>query len=314
MKADASAMGTAVARQGRWRRGQVFARDDTRAPLSSIVAVMVLLAAIAAAAAFVAAETAARWQNALSGTITVEIAPLEAAGRTATGARRETDRLAATLTLLRATPGVVEIQAIDRERLIELLAPWLGRPGDAADLPLPQLIDVTLAADASVDLRRLEAQLAAGVPGARVDDHGRWTKGLVRLAWLAVLGALAIVLAVGLVAGLSVVLVTRARLAAQREAIALLHLMGASDSYIAGALAGDAARLALAGAIAGMVTWALLAAALVWAAPSLDPAVVSILTHDPAAWAALVALPLAAAALAAATAWATARRALRRMI
>jgi len=314
MNADAPAMDTAFRRRGRWRRSHVFARDETGAPLPWIVAVMVLLAAIAASAAFAVAGIASRWQSALSGTITVEIAPLEAAGTTATGTRSESDRLTAAIDLLRATSGIADARPIDRRRLVELLAPWLGRQGDAADLPLPQLIDVTLISGASLDARQLESRLAASVPGTRVDDHGQWTSGLVRLARLAVGGALALVVAVGFVASLAVVLVTRARLAAQRDAVALLHLMGASDAYIAGALAHDAARLAFAGAACGMIGAALAAAALLWAAPTQDPGIVARVIDDPAAWATLIALPLAAAALAAATAWATARRALRRMV
>ncbi|HJS33391.1 MAG TPA: FtsX-like permease family protein, partial [Alphaproteobacteria bacterium] len=205
---------------------------------------------------------------------------------------------------------------VSRTHVVALVEPWLGGGIEAAGLPLPQLIDVRLSKDAAVDLVALGERLAGAAPGAIVDDHRSWTDGLLRLARLGLTIAIGIVTLVGAVAALSVVLATRARLALHREAIDLLHLMGATDQYIAREFARDALIVAFLGAVAGLALAAVVGAAVLAGAPHLAiGAPVSFAGGiGLGGWLALSSLPLWAAALALATAWVTARRALRRML
>ena len=71
------------------------------------------------------------------------------------------------------------------------------------------------------------------MPGATLDDHATWLASLIVLArgvqWL----AFGIVVVIGAATVAIIIFATRAGLAAHREAIEVLHLIGARDGYIA---------------------------------------------------------------------------------
>jgi cell division transport system permease protein len=62
---------------------------------------------------------------------------------------------------------------------------------------------------------------------------GRWIARLKSVANTVVLGALAILVLIGIGTAATVAFATRAGLAAHREIVQLLHLMGAQDGFIA---------------------------------------------------------------------------------
>ena len=142
-----------------------------------------------------------------------------------------------------------------------------------------------------------------------------WRARLATLARsLQACAALAVLL-VGAIAVAVVGVATRAGLAARREAIELVHQMGAPDRFIAGRFAARATILALFGGAAGaacalpvllLLGW--LAAPLAGGAASVSPTVASLPRLLPASmWASLLALPLAAAAIGWLTTQATVR-------
>ncbi len=295
------------------RRPPVLAKDDTGGGLSSIVAAMTFLAALALAAAVLLSTAAGRWQANLTGTLTVELPP--AAGpRGRPDVSADAQRLAAALKVLRETPGVVSANAIAREELATMLGPWLGHGALPAGLPLPQLIDVELATGIAVGVDELAARLGEAAPGARVDDHRRWTDGLLRLAAYGELATILLILIVAAVAALAVVLTTRARLAAEREAIAIVHLMGASDGFIARVFAREALKRSLQGGFTGLGAALLGGMATLFAISDLAPGLAATAAAASTQLAVLLALPLMAAALAAIVAWWTTWRTLLRLL
>ncbi|HSE78234.1 MAG TPA: FtsX-like permease family protein [Alphaproteobacteria bacterium] len=296
-------------------REPVFARDGGGV-LTWIAAAMAMLAALALGAAFIIDDASARWRQALTGQLTVELPPLAPASDAIAASRTEADRLAAALAVLRDSAGIARAEPLSRARVAALVEPWLGGGIGAAGLPLPQLIDVRLSNDGTIDIAALRERLAGAAPGAIVDDHRSWTDGLVRLANIGLAAAISIVILVAAVAALSVVQATRARLALHREAIELLHLIGATDQYIAREFARDALIVAFFGAVIGVASAAAFGAAVLAGAP--DFAIGAPALHlgaiGPGGWLVLSSLPLWTAALALVTAWITARRALRRAL
>jgi len=274
-------------------------RDRERRWIAAVVGALAFLATLALGLALALAGTAGRWQASFQGTLTVELPA---------GADN-----AAVLRALRAEPAILRVEPIDRRRSEALLAPWLGA-GNLADLPIPGLIDVKLRDGAYLDVRSLEAKLAALVPGAVVDDHARWLGGFLALARAALIVASIVVVAVGRAAASCVAFATRAGLAMHREAVDLLHLVGAEDGYIAGQFAGAAMRLAFAGAATG----ALGGAAVLALAHSIASSSATLAFPLPALgaldWVALAAIPLAATAVAAVAAYATVMRNLGRIL
>lgn len=281
-------------------------RSQTRLRLDWIVAAMTFLAALALLGALTVNRQAGQWRDGLAGSLTIEIpaaVPDEAVA---------IERVVA---LLRAEPAVARAEPLSRDRVAGLLAPWLGNTGLSASLPVPRLVDVTLAPGARLDLPALGARLAAAAPGVSVDDHGRWLHELLRLATAAIWVALGVVAVVALTAILAVILSIRAGLALQREAIGLLHLIGAEDRFIAREFARDALLSGLRGGLAGLVPALLVLLALVVGgeAPAAS-GLVPRLAPGFGAYAALAAVPLAAMAACGLTAWATVMLDLRRRV
>jgi cell division transport system permease protein len=284
-------------------------RDDSRTYLPWLIAIMVFLAALAIAAAVAASSATSRWAGQLTGTLTVEIAP-----RAPNDARTPGERLAAALEIVRASPGVARAEPVSREHIADMLEPWLGKSTLVAELPLPQMIDVTITSGDTFNARLLDARLAAAVPGAGVDDHRRWLENVAHLSRLALVISLVIVALMTLATAGAVILTTRAGLASQLEAVELLHLMGARDSYIARQYASEALGLGLRGGLLGLAGAILAIVAVGMAVDAADPLMVPHQRLGALGWALLVLLPVLSALLARMTARRTVMRALKRMM
>ncbi|MEA1937893.1 MAG: FtsX-like permease family protein, partial [Pseudomonadota bacterium] len=142
-------------------------------------------------------------------------------------------RVARALTLLELTEGVNEAAQLPVSETAMLIEPWLGEDLPLADLPLPRLIDVRLAPGADIDLPTLRRRLREAVPGAKLDDHGAWMTDLVHLASAVEAIARVLMLVIGAAGALAVAAATKAKLAANASAVDLLHLIGATDRFIA---------------------------------------------------------------------------------
>jgi cell division transport system permease protein len=208
-----------------------------------LIALMAFLATLAIGVAFAVGGALDRWDAGLAGTLTVELPAADASG----------DKLGQALALLRGTPGVTAADPLDTDETGRLLKPWLGDGVDPATLKLPVLVDVRLAPEATPDRAGLEAQLGQIVPGASVERRGAWLDRLFETARLIEIGAAALVVLVGAVAVAAVVFTTRTGLALHAEIIGLLHLIGATDRYVARLFQWHAFRLALRGGIIGLI-------------------------------------------------------------
>ena len=286
-----------------------FGRDGSSRFLPALTLMMVYLAGLALAAVMSLEHALARWDQSLTGTLTVELPA-------ATGTADKS--LDAALGVLRATPGIQSATPIDRAATAKLIAPWLGTALSPDDLELPRLIDVRLDPAARPDLAGLRAKLAQAAPGATLDDHQLWLDSLARFARSAELTALAVLALIAGVAVISVSFATRTGLAVHHDVIELLHLMGARDSYVARLFERQALRLAFIGGMAGL---ALAVAALLALSQASNAAAFlgNEVTLLPALhlrgwnWAALAALPPIAGLVAMTTARLTVLATLRRL-
>lgn len=202
---------------------------------------MSFLAVFALALSLAAGRVADRWGSELAQSSTLRIsAP---AGETAT-------QTEAALRVLRTTPGIVDARALTVEEQRALLSPWFGSDLPIDDLPLPQLIDIIETED-GYDAAGLRLRLAAEAPAAVLDDHARWRRPLIdAAARLRLLGWAAILL-IATASAAMVTLAANAALAANAQVIAVLRLVGATDTYIASAFVRRFALRALTGAAFG---------------------------------------------------------------
>jgi len=272
--------------------------------LPFLVAAMAFLAALGLAGWVGTAALAHHWQMGAAAALTVQVPR-----------PTEDSRLDRVLALIQASPGISEARALSPKELAALLAPWLGTDTDTPALPLPGVIAVHLA-DPGMDTDALARRLEAIAPGTLVESHGVWVSRLAALArsLQACAGVALVVLAA--IAAAVIAVATRAGLAARREAIEIVHGLGASDGYIAGRFAARTTALAATGALVGavaatpaLIVLAHLAAPFAGSAAGAD----TFGTLPPGLWMLLPALPLSAAAIGFVTAQATVRRWLRRL-
>ena len=153
---------------------------------------------------------------------------------------------------MQRTKGVASARALTDAEQQDLLRPWFGAELALDTLPVPRLIEVT-EDDDGIDIAGLRLRLSAEVPGAVLDDHGRWRGPLVQAASrLRILGTLSLLLIATAVAAM-VTLAANAALAANARVIAVLRLVGATDDYIAHAFVRRFSLRALLGAFVGTV-------------------------------------------------------------
>ena len=272
-----------------------------------LIAFMVFLAVLALAGMLVLNSTAARWDQGVSGTLTIQIVPAQ---------KPEDDdrRLQKILSILNGTPEIDHYETLSDDKLLALLEPWLGTAAGSRDLPLPRLIDVELKPDSKLDGETLGRRLAAEVPGASVDDHRVWLNRLVRLIQtIEGLASMVLVFIAFATVG-TVVFTTRTGLAIHRGAIEVLHLIGAQDSYVAGQFANRALMLGLKGGIIGLLLAGPTLFAIGYLARRIESSLLPSITLEPAHWVALGALPVVVALIAMQTARLTVMKTLSRML
>jgi cell division transport system permease protein len=215
-------------------------------------AAMAFLAIFAIALSLATSRVASQWSDALARSSTIRIsAP----------APQMDAQIAAVQRVLQTTPGIADFRVLSREEQAALLEPWLGAGIPIESLPVPALIEV-IETDEGFAAEGLRLRLTAEAPGAVLDDHTRWRQPLVEAArGLRVLGLVSLLLIAG-ATGAMITLAAQAALAANRQVIQVLRLVGARDTYIAGAFmrrfTNRAALGATVGSMAGVIAITLL--------------------------------------------------------
>ena len=101
----------------------------------------------------------------------------------------------------------------------KLLEPWLGSGLSLDELPVPRLIVVKIAADATPILRSFARVLADQVPGAVLDDHRGWIDRMRAMAGTAVAVGVCILILMFAATILSVAFATRGAMATNKAVI-----------------------------------------------------------------------------------------------
>ena len=195
------------------------------AALGVVMTTMCFLACLALGAALLVDNMAAQWLKQASHAATVQIV------EHSTQSARE--QIKPVLKILGRTQGIKSVRETPHQDLIALLEPWLGKGNVTDDLPLPVMIEIELDETTTLNQKALAIELKAVAPGAALDTHGRWRSTLERGAGLLRLLAGLILLLVLAASGTVLSFATRAALIANREILDVLHLIGASDNFIA---------------------------------------------------------------------------------
>ncbi len=276
------------------------ALSDRLLPL--MVAAVVFLAALALTGALAASQLAERWRGGAAAMLTVQVpqpAVKLASGRT---------RIDSVLDILHARREITDVKLMDDGRLGDLLRPWLGANVHSLALPLPAVVELMVAPGQTDALDDLDEQLAGVAPGTAVERYGTLVRRLTLLARSVQVTAAAALAVVMLVAVCVIAVATRSGLAVRREAIQVVHGLGATDGYIASRFAARATMLAVQGGVLGTLLALPVLVGFAWLVQpfSTDP------KPDPV-WAILLLLPFITAIIGWCTAQMTVRRWLRHL-
>jgi cell division transport system permease protein len=289
--------------------------------LPFLVGAMAFLAALALGGWVAAAGLAQHWRLGAAAAMTVQVPhPTDAAAGAPVAGGGGGTRLERVVALLNSTPGIAEARALSDDEVADLLRPWLGSSMERLSIPLPAVVQVHLSEEGP-DLDALDQNLNAVAPGTLTETHGVWIGRLAALARSLQACAGVTLLVVAGVAASVIAVATRAGLAARREAIEIVHGLGATDGDIAARFARRATISAASGGLFGamlalpvLLGLARLSAPFAVAPDAADAVSPNALAALPyGLWIALPALPVGAAVIGFLTAQGTVRRWLRRL-
>jgi len=214
------------------------------APLTAVIAVISFLAAISLAAFLVIASAAGEWTEELKTSFTVQIK-----GADTETIKTDTDEV---VRILSSQAGVIEMHVVEPDEAAKLLEPWLGKGNIGDYLNVPAIVEVRAEDSVRRDLELLQSRLTAAAPGAVIDDHGEWHGRLSSAARSGQLLAFAIFALILGAACAIAIFAARAGLAANEKIVSLLHLVGATDQFIADEVQRRFVILGLRGSLASL--------------------------------------------------------------
>ncbi len=224
--------------------------------LRLLICLMSILGMLALSASFALQAMTKRWSDGLEGKISVEIPAADSDGNIIKAGivQSMTDEAAK---ILSAHPDVSEAKISQEQDVKKLLAPWLGEDFSTESIPLPGLISVTFRKDSKPDMDFLARQIREAAPQAKIDTHESWLNDVLRFTGALQFAAALLTLIIGATTLVAVAGGVRSKLSENKEELELLHLMGASDSYIAKQIQRHTMMLSLQGGFVGVLAGAL---------------------------------------------------------
>ena len=277
--------------------------------VSWVTGLMVFFVTLTLALNFGLSSVVGVWVNGLSGTLTIEIkpplSPADGGKITPQSQRAFEDSIRNVLAMLKSNPAVKTARQLSEPEIKDLIEPWLGQDsasgsGNAGNtaldaIPLPALIDIKLAPDA--DIGKLRTSLKLIEPDATIDNQDgalNNVKTLVGTASLFMLLLTAVIIALAIVTISGIV---RSKLLIHQSEVETLHLIGASDEYIARQFRQHTLRGTLRGALAGLGCMLLTMLVIGAVTHTIESSFLPHLKLMPLQWAALLLLPLVSGSL-----------------
>jgi cell division transport system permease protein len=264
-------------------------KDASTRYLPVVIAAMVFLAALALIGLFSLNSAVRGWSTTIGGNLTVEIAFQEGVDL---GARSQQ-----AVAFLKKLPGIETVRPISTAETAKLLTPFLGRADIIKSLPLPRLIEVTVSKNSALDLVAVAQQLSDEVKGARLNTHRPWLDKMVVLARSVQFLAAAIMFLISIVTVIIVVFAARTGMVMHHDVIEVLHLIGAKDGYISRQFQDYFSRLALIGAVPGLILAIFIMQVFSYLAGQLEADLIQPPTMILEGWIALAMVPLLIAIL-----------------
>ena len=224
----------------------VPAGSVTSRSLTLVVAIMCFLACLTAGCVYMINQSASAWLRDIASEVTVQIEPKDR------GDIEKSVREAAAF--VAKQPGISAVKPLTHDESAALVEPWLGKSDALKALPIPRLIAVEVDRASPPDLDALKKRLEAELPGSTLDDHRHWQQQIRTVTRSLALGGLAILMLVGAATTAIIVSATRSSMLSNHEIVEVLHLVGATDRYIAREFERHFLRLGIRAGLVGAVS------------------------------------------------------------
>lgn len=239
-----------VSLQGERRYDLPLDKDPGAGFLMLLTGLLTFLAILALLFTLVANTLSSHWVSGLAGKLTIEIPAHTADGkpRSAEDLQNLTEKVQAESA---EVIGINTVTPIDSAEVKQMIQPFLGDISGFEDLPLPALLSVEFSNQNKDTVKSLKSTLAELDAEIRIDTHEDWLSGILRLSHALNISALGLMVIVLCTTVLALVSAIRARMKIHHGDIELLHLMGATNIYIARQFQRHASVIALRGSIIG---------------------------------------------------------------
>lgn len=203
----------------------VPAGSVTGRSLTLVVSIMCFFACLTAGAVYMINQSASAWLRDIASEVTVQLEPREIPNMESA--------LNDVVAFLSWQPGVRNARALSVAESNALLEPWLGQLDVLSTLPVPRLVALELDRGNPPDIQALRQALSRQFKGVTLDDHRHWQQQIRTVTRSFALGGLAILLLVASATTAIIISATRSAMASNREIVEVLHLVGATDRFIA---------------------------------------------------------------------------------
>lgn len=217
-------------------------------PLAIVVAIMAGLGCLAALIALSGFRAANNWTNELKSAITVLVYE-----------PRDEAALQKAVQIASQTKGIKSANIMGKEKAKILLRNYGANIGTLIDeLPVPALLEVGIDKNNKAAISELQSSLNNGGFKFEIDDHSRYSGEIVRASRLMRIFALLVLISLIIASVASIAFAARAALETRREAVEILHLVGAEDAFVAREVQARFMRLGLRAGIYGAIGAAVL--------------------------------------------------------
>ena len=222
-----------------------FEQDRHLGLIGAIIALLVMIGVFACGGLLALNQVAEKWKGGLAETVSIDLPPL------LSPQQNEDSRAIRILTLALNEQGVTDATILNRGRMRELVKPWLGDSIEIERLPLPVIIQLKIDRDNPPDFESFSRRLHQAVPGTKLNSFSEWRESLLGSVNTLMTTGIIILIAVasGIVSMILFLGVTS--MMVYRQSIELLHLMGATDHYIAKQFNMLVAKISMIGASIG---------------------------------------------------------------
>ena len=236
--------------QGRRRYDLPLNKSAGTGFLILLIGLMTFLGVMALVGSFALGSMTQRWSSGLENKMTIEIPADDGKGNIRSSEEIET----LSAEVHRRIEGQNFIRSSDvlsRNDIQNLLSPWLGEEDSLADIPMPGLVSVQLITMNDTIMDKMLRDLQEVVPNVHLDTHESWLADILRLTGALQFATIIISVIIGVTTAIAIAGAVKSRIAIHKKDVELLHLMGASDTYISRQFQRHALILALQGSLAG---------------------------------------------------------------